>query len=130
MKLKACSLVASLFLALSGTAFSADIPISGPEIVYGLHNYTYYAYPPTPITPGTTYTWEVGATIVAQNTDPAAGPLYITVQWEPVLMEDYVQISDDHGNAGSLWIQVWGWGYARSVLLNPFGAGYSYRLKA
>jgi len=126
MKLKACSLLVSLFFVLGSPVFSADIPITGPSVVYGLHDYTFYAYPPTPITPGTTYTWQVGGTIVAQNTDPATGPLYITVQWEPVLQQDAIEIADNHGNSGFHWIEVWGWGYARSVLLNPFGASYSF----
>ena len=122
MKVKALSLFASLFFIAGSTAFSADIPITGPEIVYGLHDYTYYAYPPTPIAPGTTFAWTIydGDYVVAQNTDPAAGPLYITLRWEPVLAEDLIEITDNHGNSGSLWIQVWGWGYASAVLQNPF----------
>jgi hypothetical protein len=121
MKSKALSLIASLFFVAGSTAFSADIPITGETWGYGGIDYTYYATPPTPIAPGTTYAWEVyDATIVAQNTDPAAGPLYITLRWDHVLMQASVGIADNMGNTGILFVIVNG--FAATALQDPFGA--------
>ncbi|THU39478.1 hypothetical protein FAM09_13320 [Niastella caeni] len=105
MKLKACSLFASLFFALSSTAFSANIPITGEQIVTGETDWTFYA---TPVAAGATYSWHVySGTIVAQNTDPAAGPLYVTIHWyQPGLYQDYVEISDNQGNSGIFDVYV------------------------
>jgi len=100
MKVKALSLFASLFFALGSPVFSADIPITGENIIIGTADYTFYA---TPVVSGATYTWSVyDGTIVAQNTDPAAGPLYVTIHWTiPGLYQDYVEIADNQGNSGS-----------------------------
>ena len=105
MKLKACSLFAALFFTLGSTAFSADIPITGEHYAWGAPDFTYYA---TPVAAGATYTWHVySGTIVAQNTDPAAGPLYVTIQWTtPGLYQDYVEIADNQGNSGSFDVYV------------------------
>lgn len=104
MKVKALSLLASLFFAFS-SAFSADIPITGEHEAWGAPDFTYYA---TPVAAGATYTWNVYAgTIVAQNTDPAAGPLYVTIQWTtPGLYQDRVEIADNLGNSGSFDVYV------------------------
>lgn len=143
MKLKVCSLFASLFFVLGSNAFSADIPITGEHEAWGAPDFTYYA---TPVAAGATYTWNVySGTIVAQNTDPAAGPLYVTIQWTiPGLYQDYVEIADNQGNSGGFDVYVavppgipqnpfapqeayndGANAYTRSVLLNPFGASYS-----
>ena len=147
MKLKACSLFAALFFVLGSNAFSADIPITGEHYAWGAPDFTYYA---TPVAAGATYTWNVySGTIVAQNTNPAAGPLYVTIQWTtPGLYQDYVEIADNQGNSGSFDVYVAVQGiqqnafapqeankdgqnaYSRSVLLNPFGASYSLKLLA
>jgi hypothetical protein len=143
MKLKACSLFAALFFVLGSNAFSADIPITGEHYAWGAPNFTYYA---TPVAAGATYTWNVyEGTIVAQNTNPAAGPLYVTIQWtKPGLYQDYVEIADNQGNSGSFDVYVavqnpfaiheaykdGANAYTRSVLLNPFGASYSLKLQA
>ena len=119
MKVKALSLFASVFFVLSSTAFSANIPITGETWVYGGIDYTYYATPPTPIASGTVYTWDVyGSTIVAQNTDPAAGPLYVTVQWPHILSQAAIGIADNMGNSGI--IEVITNGFAAATLQNPF----------
>ncbi|HEX6426937.1 MAG TPA: hypothetical protein VF008_04590 [Niastella sp.] len=105
MKLKACSLFVSLFFAFGSTAFSADIPITGEHFAWDAPDFTYYA---TPVAAGATYTWSVGSgTIVAQNTDPAAGPLYVTIKWTtPGLYQDYVVIADNQGNSGIFDVYV------------------------
>ena len=127
MKVKALSLLASLFFAIGPCSFSADIPISGRDHVYSTGEYTFYATPPTPIASGTTYTWQIGnGTIVAQNTDPAAGPIYVTVGNYPhVLAQDAIEIADNWGNHGIKWIEVWGWGLAGWN--NPFGNKETYK---
>ena len=119
MKLKACSLFAVLFIALGSTAFSADIPITGEHEAWGAPNFTYYA---TPVVTGATYTWNVySGTIVAQNTDPAAGPLYVTIQWTtPGLYQDYVEIADNQGNSGSFDVYVAVPPGPPSIQQNPF----------
>jgi hypothetical protein len=118
MKLKACSLFTVLFFALGSTAFSADIPITGEHYAWGAPNFTYYAMP---VAAGATYTWNVySGTIVAQNTDPAAGPLYVTIQWtEPGLYQDYVEIADNQGNSGSFDVYV---AVPPGIQQNPFVA--------
>lgn len=118
MKLKANSLFAFLFFALGSSAFSADIPITGEHEAWGAPDFTYYA---TPVVSGATYTWHVYAgTIVAQNTDPAAGPLYVTIQWtEPGLYQDYVEIADNQGNSGSFDVYV---AVSPGIQQNPFAA--------
>ena len=125
MKVRSLSLFAVLFFVLGSPAFSADITITGNENVTGSADWTFYA---TPLDSGATYTWSVDAgTIVAQNTNPAAGPLYVTIRWHSTwLFQDYIQISDNKGNLGSFWVYVCGmcglgYTYTRSVLLNPFG---------
>jgi hypothetical protein len=121
MKLKACSLFAGLFFALGSTAFSADIPITGEHEAWGAPSFTYYA---TPVVSGATYTWHVYAgTIVAQNTDPAAGPLYATIQWTtPGLYQDYVEIADNQGNSGGFDVYVAVPPGPPSIQQNPFAA--------
>ena len=127
MKVSALSLFAGLFFVLGSPAFSADITITGPDIVTGSGQFTFYA---TPVVAGATYTWQPGwGTIVAQNTDPAAGPIYITLDYPSILAEDAVEIADNQGNSGIHWIEIWGWAYTRSVILNPIGAGYSFKPK-
>jgi hypothetical protein len=96
-----------LLLAVSGRSLAANITITGETNVYSSTTYTYYATPPSPIPSGTTYTWQVyDATIVAQNTDPAAGPLYCTVHWNSFLGESGVAIEDNNGNSGLLFVTV------------------------
>ena len=92
-------------LAISGKTLAADIAITGETNVNSSTTYTYYATPPTPIPAGTTYTWDVyDATIVDQNTDPNAGPLYCTVRWPHMLGQEAVSISDNQGNSGILFV--------------------------
>jgi hypothetical protein len=107
MKSKASSLLLGLFLIFSGTAFSEEITITGETSVNSSTTFTYYATPATPIEPGTTYTWEVyDATIVAQNTDPTAGPLYCTVRFPAILAQSAIEITDNHGNSGRLFVTI------------------------
>jgi hypothetical protein len=126
MKLKACSLFAGLFFALGSTAFSADIPITGEHEAWGAPSFTYYA---TPVVLGATYTWNVySGTIVAQNTDPAAGPLYVTIQWTtPGLYQDYVEIADNQGNSGSFDVYVAVPPGPPSIQQNPFAIHEAYK---
>src|SRR4051794_34162121 len=96
-----------LLLAITGKTFAADITITGETEVNSSTNFTYYATPPSPIPSGTTYTWQVsGATIVAQNTDPNAGPLYCTAHWPSYLGQNAVIIEDNHGNSGLLFVTL------------------------
>ena len=117
MKVSALSLFAGLFFVLGSPAFSADITITGNEEVTGSADWTFYA---TPLDSGATYTWSVDAgTIVAQNTNPAAGPLYVTIRWVSTwLFQDYIQISDNKGNLGSFWVYVCG----PCLQQNPFAS--------
>lgn len=105
MKTGILSFFAVLFLSFSTSAFSANIPITGEHVIIGSADYTFYA---TPVAPGATYSWSVSSgTIVAQNTDPAAGALYVTIHWTtPGLYQDYVQIADNQGNFGSFDVYV------------------------
>lgn len=105
MKVKALSLVACLLFAIGTSAFCANITITGTQIVDGAYDYTYYA---TPVAPGATYTWSVSeGTIVAQNTNPAAGPIYVTIHWyTPGLYQDYIGINDNQGNSGVYEVYV------------------------
>ncbi|WP_207515607.1 hypothetical protein [Longitalea luteola] len=105
MKTSILSVLVLLSFAFTTPAFSANIPITGEHVISGTSNYTFYA---TPVAPGATYTWSVSSgTIVAQNTDPAAGPLYVTIHWTtPGLYQDYVQIADNQGNSGSFDVYV------------------------
>lgn len=98
-----------LLLVITGKASAADITITGETNVNSSTNFTYYATPPSPIPSGTTYTWHAyGATIVAQNTDPNAGPLYCTVHWDSFLGEGAVTIEDNNGNSGVLFVTMYG----------------------
>jgi hypothetical protein len=125
MKVKALSLLASLFFAFT-SAFSADIPITGEHYAWGAPDFTYYA---TPVAAGATYTWHVySGTILAQNTNPAAGPLYVTIRWyEPGLYQDYVEIYDNQGNSGIFDVYVEG--QPAITQQNPFAArtGETYK---
>ncbi|WP_205509883.1 hypothetical protein [Longitalea arenae] len=105
MKTSILSFFALVLMAFSSPAFSANIPITGENTIIGTSEYTFYA---TPVAQGATYTWSVySGTIVAQNTDPAAGILYVTIRWTtPGLYQDYVEIADNQGNAGSFGVYV------------------------
>lgn len=101
----------SLFLCLAGAAFSADIVITGETDVNSSRDFTYYA---TPVTAGAVYTWETyGTTIVAQNTDPNAGPIFCTVHFASFLGQSAISISDDQGNSGILYLTVYGLSLAK-----------------
>jgi hypothetical protein len=98
-----------LLFAITGKTMAADITITGATDVNSSTNFTYYAIPPSPIPSGTTYTWHIyGATIVAQNTDPTAGPLYCTVRWDAILGQGAVTIEDNNGNSGLLFVTIYG----------------------
>jgi hypothetical protein len=102
-------------LAITGKTLAADITITGETYVYSSTNFTYYATPPTPIPAGTTYTWDIeGATIVEQNTDPNAGPIYCVVRFPRMLGQNEVTISDNHGNSGTLYITMNGFSSTNS----------------
>jgi hypothetical protein len=123
MKVKALSLLASLFFAFT-SAFSAEIPITGEHNAWGAPSFTYYA---TPVATGATYTWHVySGTILSQNTNPAAGPLYVTIRWyEPGLYQDYVEIADNQGNSGIFDVYVVG--QPAITQQNPFGPREAYK---
>lgn len=129
MKLKTSFVFLGLFLAMTGKSFGADIIITGETEVNSSTTYTYYATPPTPIPPGTTYTWAVSATIVAENTDPNAGPLYVTIQWPAVLGQNQINIEDNNGNSGVLYITMYGFSTANIFkdpeIRAPFITGFS-----
>jgi hypothetical protein len=96
-------------VAISGKTLAADITITGPTDVNSSTNFTFYATPPSPIPSGTTYSWNVyGETIVAQNTDPAAGPLFCTVRYHSYLGQSAVSIEDNNGNSGIFFVTVYG----------------------
>jgi len=110
MKKTKLSVLLTIFIMLTGKAFSTGISISGETDVNSASNYTYYATPGPPIPPsGYSYTWHVaGGTIIEQNTDPYTGSLYCIVHWDSVLGEGYVQIEDNHGNDGLLFTTLYG----------------------
>jgi len=103
-------MIFSLFcfsLAITGKALAADITITGETMVNSSTTFTYYATPPTPIAPGTTYTWDISeATIVEQNTDPNAGPIYCVIRYPRFLGQNELTISDNQGNSGTLFITM------------------------
>lgn len=106
MKSRILSLFAVLLFGFSTPGFSANIPITGEHMIIGSADYTFYATPV--LTQGATFTWNVtSGTIVAQNTDLTAGPVYVTIRWTtPGLYQDYVQIADNQGNSGSFDVYV------------------------
>lgn len=102
-------LLVCLFALLAGTSYSAGIDISGETIVNSSTTFTYYATPVVSPPSGTTYTWQVDpGSIIEQNTDPAAGPIYCVVQFLAVLGEGAVQIDDNNGNSDIFYIVCYG----------------------
>ena len=109
MKINLFFPVFCFLFSIASKTLAADITITGPTDVNSSTNFTFYATPPSPIPSGTTYTWNVyGETIVAQNTDPAAGPLFCTVHYHSYLGQNAVSIEDNNGNSGILFVTVYG----------------------
>lgn len=107
MKVKMFFSLFCFSLAITGKTLAADITITGETNVNSSTTYTYYATPPTPGVSGTIYTWQIDdGTIVDQNTDPNAGPLYCVVQWRRILGTGAVNISDNQGNSGILFVTL------------------------
>lgn len=92
----------------AGKTFSQGITITGADIANSGSLFTYYATPADSIAPsGYSYTWNVGGgTIVSQNTDPYAGPVFCTIQWPHLLEYAYITVADNHSHSGSLWVEV------------------------
>lgn len=115
-------------LAITGKAVAADITITGETNVNSSTTFTYYATPPTPIAPGTTYTWNIiDATIVEQNTDPNAGPIYCVISFPRMLGQNELNISDNHGNSGTLFITMNGFSSTNNNGTNDFPVKQPYQ---
>ena len=92
---------------LSVNAFAGGVTITGPSHVGFCCPGTFYAtLHSTPPSSGYSASWSVGGDpglqIIAQNTNPLAGPLYVTVQYmDSAYYTASVYFNDNQGNYDS-----------------------------